>query len=264
MSVTPPAVSFVVPTFRRPEILERTLAGLAGVDYPAELMEVLVVPDDEHDHRSAMVLERAREQATCEIIGVVRRKAGASADDMIVATDHVRRHLHTRERFGDCVLNGARKFAPETIAELSRTPFGPFRIGLERGYKQAVRMTDLGAGCFAAERLPSYDLSIRRTSFWRLGGFDEDIPFGWEDQEFSLRAEQAGMPLIHDDTIRSLHHDWCTTLRMFCVRQEHGAQGFVAFAHKYPTRFETHPLLVENGPRSRRDPFRRAFHGRSP
>ena len=50
-----PDISFVVPTFRRPDALRVTLETLLRVDYPAERMEIVVVDDaDEKRTREAI------------------------------------------------------------------------------------------------------------------------------------------------------------------------------------------------------------------
>ena len=42
---TPPFFSVIVPTYRRPERLAACLRALAGLDYPRERFEVIVVDD---------------------------------------------------------------------------------------------------------------------------------------------------------------------------------------------------------------------------
>lgn len=178
-------------------------------------------------------------------------------DDMLVEPDHVAQHLATRARYGDCLVNGHWEFAPQTVAILEETPFGRFRMGVERWYKDGIAKTPLDGSCVEPAEVTACNLSVRRELFWELGGFDEEIPFaGAEDQEFSYRAAQAGCRFVYNPEIRLLHNDRRVTLRQFGTRHMRGAMTTVYLAAKHPDRYADRPLIRENAPISRTDPLR--------
>ena len=51
----PMRVSFVVPTYRRPDALQSTLAALQQLDYPSDGYEVVVVDDGSGDATADLV-----------------------------------------------------------------------------------------------------------------------------------------------------------------------------------------------------------------
>jgi hypothetical protein len=174
---------------------------------------------------------------------------------MLVDSDHIEQHLATRARYGDCVVNGHWEFAPETIAMLEESPFGRFRIAVERWVKDGIPKTPLDGTCVAPAGITACNLGIRRDLFWELGGFDEAFPFaGAEDQEFSYRAAQAGCQFVYNPEIRLLHIDRRVTLPQFCERQAQGAVTAVFLAAKHPAEYADRPLIAENAPASRQDP----------
>ena len=263
-------VSFVVPTFRRPDALAKTLAALARTDFSRERLEVIVV-DDGADSETRSIVERFREELprirylSQPNHGAARaRNHGAREaqgdmlifldDDILVEPEHVKSHLAAQQRFDSGLVNGHWEFAPDVAAQLEATPFGQFRIWLEQWIKDGILKSPLDGARVAPAEVTACNLSIRRELFWRLGGFDEDFPFaGYEDQEFSYRAAQAGCQFVYDRDIRLLHNDPRVTLRQFCTRQERGAMTAVYLAAKHPSKYAARPLITENSPVSRRD-----------
>jgi GT2 family glycosyltransferase len=269
-------VSFVIPTFRRPDALATTLAAVARTDFPRDQLEVIVVDDDANTDTRAVV-ERAGEQLpgirylSQQNRGAARaRNLGAGEaqgdvlvfldDDIVVEPEHVQRHLAALGDFERALVNGHWEFSPDVAAQLESTPFGRFRIGVERWVKDGIAKTPLDDGRLAPETVTAANLSLERELFWRLGGFDETFPFaGYEDQEFSHRATQAGCQLVYDPAIRLLHNDRRVTLRQFCARQERGAMTAVLMAAKHPAEYGRRPLITENSPLARDDPPRVAL-----
>src|SRR3954447_24100594 len=99
----PPSVSVVVPTFRRAGSIGPTLEALLRLDYPSELLEIIVV-DDGSDDGTAEVLEqfpgvRSEHQRNAGV--AVARNRGARVahgdlllfndDDIVVAPDNLLR-----------------------------------------------------------------------------------------------------------------------------------------------------------------------------
>jgi GT2 family glycosyltransferase len=264
-----PSFSVVVPTFRRPVALRATLAALLALEYPEDRYEVIVVDDDAAEgHAAPIVRELSRRGVELSLKSQNRRGAasarnlGARAasgelllfvdDDIVVAPDHLSRHLVVQERSRDALVNGTWEFAPSVLAALERTPFGRYRLKLERGFWAEVVGAEGSDGCQVMDRVGSWDLALHRDLFWQIGGFDERFPVaGAEDRELSLRARAAGCQLLLDTKILCLHNDDRVTLRAYCEREERSAKTMPYLARSYPREFAESPYVRENRPISR-------------
>lgn len=219
------SVSVIVPTHRRPDALRATLAALEAVEHSD--LEILVVEDSE-GRGAAATRNRGARMAKGEYVLFVD-------DDILVAPDHVARHLAVHARHPRALVNGEWEFAPAAVAALRATPFGRYRLALEDEFRRTTPGTLLDDGCIALEAIPSQDLSLRRALFWEIGGFDEGFPAaGAEDRELSYRALAAGCELLRDPAIRLLHNDARVSLDAFCRREERNAGTFVVLAQRYP------------------------------
>ena len=262
-------ISVVVPTYRRPGTLARTLDAMTRLEYPAERWELIVV-DDAGDADTAAVVEQVAATPGLSVRLVrdhrhgaaAARNAGARAaggklllfcdDDMLVARDHLGRHLATHEAYAGALVGSERWYSPAALAAFEATPFGRYRIDLERAFKAGLREEPGSTGCTEAPTLASCDLSVSRDAFWQLGGFDESFPYaGAEDQDLSTRALRAGLRLIRNRDIRPLHDDPTVTFRQFCQREERGAHTVLALGRKWP---EMIGEFANNAPLTRSDP----------
>lgn len=268
----PPNVSVIIPTFRRPKTLERTIQSLSLVSYEGSF-EVIIVDDDfgsgiatlEPPYEcpaSRMTLRFLRQQN----LGAARaRNQGAKAaqgellifldDDMLVEADHLDRHIyHLSNPRARTIVNGRWEFAPEVRDELETSAFGRFRIWLEDWFKDGIEMKPLGDGLWEPNLLTACNLGIRRDHFLELGGFDETFPLaGYEDQDFTIRAHKAGFLFIYDPAIALRHLDRRTSLSAFSERVRQGAFTAGLMAKKHPDEFAQRPLVKENAPISRLD-----------
>jgi GT2 family glycosyltransferase len=266
-------VSFVVPTYKRPEALRATLTRLLDLDYKPDRYEIVVVDDGSGDSTPDVVLDVASASVPVEYVAKVNagvasaRNAGAARargallifldDDMLVERDHIWRHLAVQEEYGDCLANGHWEFAPEVLSELLRTPFGRLRLGIEDWVKTGMTKEPLDDGRFRPAGVTACNLGISRRRFNALAGFDESFPLaGCEDQEFSHRARLSGCTFIYDPGIRLLHNDERVTLDQFCARQRQGALTSVYLVARHPDEFAGRPLLLENAPITAFDPSR--------
>jgi GT2 family glycosyltransferase len=275
--VDPLMVSFVVPTYRRPEVLRATLTALLDVDYPADRYEVIVVDDGSAD-ATPEVVAALQPAAACRLayihqensgVATARNRGARSArgellifvdDDIVVEPTHVRDHLAARDGRGEAVVNGHWEFPPALVQAFAATPFGRFRLAVERWVKEGISKEPLPDGRESPSAVTACNLAIGRTQFWELGGFDEGFPFaGYEDQELSYRARRTGSPLVYDRRIRLIHNDQRVTLSQFCERQRRGACTAVYLARRHPEAYGSAPLVIENGPVTRSDPAPRVL-----
>jgi GT2 family glycosyltransferase len=271
--VTDPTFSIIVPTFRRPDVLEQTLTALVALDYRPDRYEVVVV-DDGPDEITAKVVDQMRNaRVSVTVIGQHRRGAacarnrGASLadgewllfcdDDIVAPRLHLQAHLAAHQRHATAVVAGRWELAPGVVAALRRTPFGRYRIDLERRFAEQARGEPLAGdpGRLRATLLSAANLSLRRDLFWGIGGFDEAFPLaGAEDQDLSLRARAAGALLILDTEIRCFHNDRYLTRRAYCERQERSANTMPFLVRKHPAEFGDLPYARENRPVQAGDP----------
>jgi GT2 family glycosyltransferase len=267
----PDDVTIVVPTFRRPAILRETLSALLDLEFPAELLEVLVV-DDGRDEASAQVVAgmptrgarleyhrpEGRGAAGARNHGARLARNGVLLfvdDDIILKRDSLLRYRWALEHFAPCAVNARWEFAPALLEGLRATPFGRYRIEVERWIKTGLARVPLEGRYQEIEGLTACNLALLREDFWRLGGFDESFPHaGAEDQELSLRARADGLRLVMDDEHEVWHNDHRLTVRDFCERQRRGALSAFCLAVKHPQTHAGRPLIAENLPIRARDP----------
>jgi len=264
-------VSFVIPTHRRPDALRQTLERVTRVEHPPDALEVIVV-DNAGERATEQVVaafgagpvpvryERAPAGGAAAARNHGARVAGGELlilldDDVLIEPSHVRRHLELRQRYGDCVSGGALRMSEEVVEALQPTPFGRFRLALERRYRAGEPGEPLEAERRQVPMLASCDLAIARERFLELGGFDERFPYaGVEDRELSMRMRSAGLRLIRDDSIRLAHNDRRLTLEQFCAREERSAATVAVLARIHPDADRGRAFAAVNGPVSRGDP----------
>ena len=169
-------------------------------------------------------------------------------DDIVVQRNHLRSISGTLAKFSNALVNGDLRFSPRVEEALRRTPFGRYRLELDRRYQAEANGRPLGSGCFEANLLTACNLGVARDLFWELGGFDEAFPYaGAEDQALSLTASRQGCRLLRDHRIRVLHNDQTVSFRQFCRREEKSAQTFVVLVRLFPEQRDR-PLFARNAP----------------
>ncbi len=270
-----PSFSIVVPTFRRPDALRETLAALLALDYDPGRYEIVVVDDGDDaateaviagvdDGRVPIRLERQHR------LGAARaRNRGATLatgdfllfcdDDMVVSKSDLVARVRAFERHGDVAVTARWEFSAAATRALRATPFGRYRIDLERQFQDGAAGEPLpdDPGSLRMELVGAATLSLARERFLGIGGFDESFPLaGAEDQDFSMRARAAGMTLLLDTRICSLHNDDNFTLRGYCAREHRSAQTVAILARKYPAELAGTEYVRENRPISPDDPAR--------
>jgi GT2 family glycosyltransferase len=174
-------------------------------------------------------------------------------DDIVVSKDNLRRHESVHAGEERCLVSGRWEFDPAVRLRLEMTPLGRYRLRYEDLYNKpdTSAAVDEGARVYA-RTLAAANLSIRRSAFASLDGFDERFPVGGEDQDLTWRAHRAGYKLVYDSSICVIHNDQHSDLRALCRRQERAAIGSVCFAAKNPDL--PVPTLIElNGPLRRGD-----------
>jgi GT2 family glycosyltransferase len=171
-----PAVSVVVPTCGRPDLLSRCLAALEAQTLPAGEVEVIVV-DDTHSRRGP---------AAARNTGWRRARAAivAFTDDDTVPDAR-------------WLENGLKAFDEATHAVSGRIvmPIPATPTDYERNENGLERAEFVTANCF-----------VRRCALERVGGFDEGFRMPWrEDSDLQFRLLAAGLKIKREQAALVVH-----------------------------------------------------------
>ena len=78
---------------------------------------------------------------------------------------------------------------------------GQFRSSRDKGYFGRLALASEFQACTAA------CLAVRRTTWDRLGGFDEDLRVAWNDIDFCLRVRAGGEQVTYTPRAQLIHHE---------------------------------------------------------
>jgi GT2 family glycosyltransferase len=232
-------LAVVIPTYRRPRELARTLDALEGQGIADGTWEVVVV-DDPADDSAAGALERRVpwiRRVTRHAEGVAAaRNAGWRAtearlimfigDDCIAAHDLVGGHLawHGRNPEATAGVLGRVRWAEELRVTA-------FMRWLEQNVQfDYERIEDDEAGW---GRLYTSNVSLKRELLERVGGFDEGFPFGYEDLDLGYRLHREGFRLAYDADL-VVDHLHAPTLEDWERRMAVIARAERRFVDKHP------------------------------
>ncbi len=186
-----PAVSVVVPTYRRPELLARCLAALAAQDFAPRAFEVVVADDGAEPRVEGLVAAwNARTGAAPPFryvpVTATRGPAGArnrgweiARGEVIAFTDD-----DTIPR-PDWLREGMKALDPDAAAVVGRVhvplPTDRALTDYERDIARMQEAEFLTANCL-----------VRREALRAIGGFDERFTSAWrEDSDLQFRLLEA-------------------------------------------------------------------------
>jgi GT2 family glycosyltransferase len=200
-----PAVSVVVPTHGRPDLLRRCLHAIAGLDYPADLVETVVVADGSASR--APVEELAERLDVRFVAQALAGPAGARDRGLRTA-----RHAIVAFTDDDCAPEPGWLGALVTAlgAEPAALVGGPSITAFpENAYACASHLLlDFLYAYYDGARAPAQfliasSLAASRDRLEELGGFDDRMHLpGGEDRDLCERWQRAGWPVrFVDDAI---------------------------------------------------------------
>ncbi len=200
-----PAVSIIIPV--KPGGAVRALDGLRNVDYPENLLEVLVA--------EGTCPSRQRNQAAREAKGQILYFLD---DDSLVSADFLKRAVRHFGKDAVAVVGGP-SLTPENDPPL-RQAFGlalasPFGAGsVCNRYRRHGICRETGD-----HELILCNLAILASAFSEAGGFDERL-YPNEENELLVRFRRAGWKLLHDPEL-AVYRSQRSTFSAF-VRQLFG------------------------------------------
>jgi glycosyltransferase involved in cell wall biosynthesis len=162
------AVSVVIPSCGRPELLERCLAALGRQSLDPACFEVIVIDDSRTRHGPAVARNIGWRRAQAPIIAF-------TDDDTEPGEDWLLHGLQAFTEGVDAVTGRVIMPVPETPTDYERDA-----RGLERG-------EFVTANCF-----------VRKDMLEEVGGFDENFRLAWrEDSDLQFRLLQCGARIVH-------------------------------------------------------------------
>jgi len=205
-----PGLSFsiVIPTYKRPQYLAACLESVAALDYPAALVDVVVV-DDGGDVPLEGVVAPYRGRLSVTLVrqghggpGAARNTGAAQGrgaflafvdDDCRPAPDWLR------------VLAQHLDAAPSTVVGGLMANALPGNIYSAAGQAliEAVNAY-FNADPACANNLITGNLALSRADFWRAGGFDATLLTS-EDRDFCDRCQEAGYRLVYAQDVVVAH-----------------------------------------------------------
>lgn len=256
-------ISIVIPTFQRSFILQQTLNSLLSIEGSGETVEIIVVDDGSKDDTAKMVKTLQLENSN--LTYVYQKNSGAAAarnlgaktakhdllifidDDILVEADSLRKISDFHQKHPFAILSGRWKYSPQVLQNLSKTPFGRFKIENDYVCMGGIDKKQISKNLYETKSLASFCLSMSKTVFNSIGGFNESFPYaGCEDQEFSAKAVECGVNLFYAQDIVTFHNELDRGEKAkWLERQFTGVQGFPLLCQLYPER-KSAALYKEN------------------
>jgi GT2 family glycosyltransferase len=224
-------LSVVVTTYRREALLRRVLDLLAA--QTVQDFEVVVAADAKQEDVSG-VLGRVV-QATRPGVSAARNAGWRAAaaplvlflgDDMLPAPDLVERHLALHAAHPEPEVGGLGHV--RWARELEHTPFMTW---LDDGVQfdfGGIRGTEA-----AWWHLYACNASLKVAALERVGGFDEDFEWGYEELDLGLRLHKQGFRLVYDPDAL-VEHLHAPTLEAYKERMAIVAGAERQFVAKHP------------------------------
>ncbi|MDR5835524.1 glycosyltransferase family A protein [Caballeronia sp. LZ034LL] len=238
-----PEVSVVVPTYRRPAMLERCVRALAAQQYDAARYEIIVCDDGPDDATQACVQRLAHEQALrglrIRYVPVMATQGPAGARNAGWHASLARRIAFTDDDTipdPHWLANGIRALDAGADAVSGRivVPLGP-------------RPTDYecdAAGLATAE-FATANAFATRAALERTGGFDARYTAAWrEDSDLQFALMQAGLTIARAEDAIVLHPVRPARWGV-CISQQKKSQFDALLFKKYPDLFRAR---IRRGP----------------
>ncbi|OZI75774.1 glycosyltransferase family 2 protein [Bordetella genomosp. 2] len=199
----PILVSVVVPTYRRPQLLERCLQALLAQDFPADAYEIIVCDDADSPQTRRQVRELA---AAAGGAPALRYLAATGTRGPAAARNLGWRHARGRIiaftdddtiADPDWLGQGVLALRPGIQAAAGRTdmPIPEIPTDYERDAAGLTRSEFITANCF-----------VRRGALEEVGGFDQRYTMAWrEDSDLFFALLERGMEVVRAPAARVLH-----------------------------------------------------------
>jgi len=210
-----PEVAVVIPTYQRRDLLLQVLAALAAQTLARERFEVVVVCDGSDDgsaEAAQAVVANGGSLAGLPLRVLQQPNSGAATarnhgaatasadlllfldDDMIAGPELLATHLKHHAEHQGAIVIGNLPVHPDS-------PHSYLTVGLGRWVARRHGLFSRPGAAVPADEILTGQMSMSRSTFQRLGGFDVRFTaggtFGGEDIELGWRATHLGIPVIY-------------------------------------------------------------------
>ena len=240
-----PGVSIIIPTYNRARQLERCLAALLNLEYPAECLEIIVVDDASSDATDAVLERFGRE---CDAKGIALHVVRLSRQQGVASARNSGAEQARMEVLAfidsDCVATpGWLKELVPIFADPATGAAGGMIRAYER-HSTLGKYEDACSSLFMGVRpqrvrlegpltyLPTANFLVRRRAWQDVGGF-APLTFG-EDVDFCRRLLLNGSAIRYEPRGIVLH-DYRTTLPGFLKIRVSYASAEAALLKRHPT-----------------------------
>ena len=203
-----PFVSVIIPVRNRPAEISECLESLLAVDYPQELLEIIVVDDASTDNTPQVVslypvrlisLRENRGASHCRNLAGRQARGDLLAfidSDCIASPEWLRQLVPA---FKDDAVSAVGGLVDSYYEEKSLDKYEKVKSSLIIGtwFKRSEKKDRFFY-------VPSCNLIIRRGTFLKLGGFEETLHVG-EDVDLCWRLQDGGHELEYRPQGRILH-----------------------------------------------------------
>jgi glycosyltransferase involved in cell wall biosynthesis len=233
-----PSFSIVIPTYQRKDVVCDSVRALAKLKYQGPV-EIIVVVDGSTDGTAA-ALAKLDCPFTLRVIEQPNRGAGAARnrgaaeasgdillfidDDMTCEPDVLEQHACTYRSGADAVIGD--------FTEPGSTTGYLSQVMAKRGGKPALTPFDIFGG----------QISMRRTVFEQLGGFDESFGGNGDWGDFDVGQRLLQRFVVRHNPKAVSHHRGVLTPREYIRRARNCANATIRFSAKHP---ELRDKLIE-------------------
>jgi cellulose synthase/poly-beta-1,6-N-acetylglucosamine synthase-like glycosyltransferase len=237
----PVAVSIIIPALNEERVIGQCLQALTRLDSPKDSFEVVLVDNGSADRTveiarsfspalNLTVLQKPGARISAMRNFAVSQTSGevlAFLDaDCVAPPDWLKTAASLLKQNGIGAL-GAHYRIPEDSSWVGRAWFG----GMELEKQGDIAW------------IPAGDMFIRRSTFERIGGFDESIQTN-EDCELCERLRSAGLRVVGDASLAVVHLGTPQTLSRFYGKiRWHATDGLRVFLRGLPGISNPRPLL---------------------
>jgi len=245
-----PTVSVIIPVKDRADELRRGLDSIARIDYPPELLQVIVVDDGSSDLSAAVARESGAQVVPSG--GAGRGPAAARNVGARVASGDILAFIDS-----DCCASTGwltellPAFNDPKLAAVGGQVDGMCTTSAVDRYEAVMSSLSLGSRERSGNSgddtfyLPSCNLLVQRTVFLGVGGFDDTMHVG-EDVDLTWRLRDNGWTISYLPLGRVLH-EHRSTIRSFMSRRfDYGtSEGTLQLLHpQRHKRMVIPPLLA--------------------
>jgi len=192
-------ISIIIPTYNSSKYIEKCLTAISDNNYPKEKFEIIVIDNGSTDETLSIVHKFTPNSFVYERVNIsaLRNLGVSKAKGSLVAFID-----------SDCIISkdwiaSAIKIADNNPNNLGAAGY-PYSLPDDPSWLERAWDTTVHARRKEKNFLSAGNILMRRSTFIRLGGFDEKMVTG-EDYELCQRIRKAGLTIIFSPHLRAVH-----------------------------------------------------------